>query len=79
MQLLSKAKSLYGEISSAFHRIEEKSSSIGCEPYDMSELQNYMMDLKDLLIKEKDDYNVSSDLGKVIVMDIFVNYLNYLH
>nr|GMD13682.1 putative 1-phosphatidylinositol-3-phosphate 5-kinase FAB1C [Ipomoea batatas] len=57
-ELLSKAKSFYGEIASAFNRIEEKSSSIGCELYDTSELQNYMLDLKDLLMKEQEDYNV---------------------
>nr|GMD16700.1 putative 1-phosphatidylinositol-3-phosphate 5-kinase FAB1C [Ipomoea batatas] len=56
-ELLSKAKSFYGEIASAFNRIEEKSSSIGCELYDTSELQNYMLDLKDLLMKEQEDYN----------------------
>ncbi|VFQ66533.1 unnamed protein product [Cuscuta campestris] len=51
-ELLSKAKSLYAEITSSFHGIEEKS-----EPYDKSELHSYIMDLKDLLMKEKDDCN----------------------
>ncbi|CAH9104890.1 unnamed protein product [Cuscuta epithymum] len=50
-ELLSKVKCLYAEISSAFDGIEGKS-----EPFDMTELHNYIMDLKGLLMREKDDY-----------------------
>ncbi|XP_060214639.1 putative 1-phosphatidylinositol-3-phosphate 5-kinase FAB1C isoform X1 [Lycium barbarum] len=56
-ELLCKAKALYAEISSAFRRIEEKSSSLECELSDTTQLHDCIIELKDLLMKEKDDYH----------------------
>ncbi|XP_060184973.1 putative 1-phosphatidylinositol-3-phosphate 5-kinase FAB1C [Lycium barbarum] len=54
-ELLCKAKALYAEISSAFRRIEEKYSSH--EPSDKTELDDCIVELKDLLMKERIDYH----------------------
>nr|XP_016464783.1 PREDICTED: putative 1-phosphatidylinositol-3-phosphate 5-kinase FAB1C isoform X1 [Nicotiana tabacum] len=54
-ELLCKAKALYAEISSAFRRIEEKSSSLECQIY-TTQLNDCIVELKDLLMKEKNDY-----------------------
>ncbi|KAJ8562964.1 hypothetical protein K7X08_031416 [Anisodus acutangulus] len=56
-ELLCKAKALYAEISSAFLRIEEKSSSLEQDLSDKTELDDCIMELKDLLTKEKSNYH----------------------
>ncbi|XP_055800606.1 putative 1-phosphatidylinositol-3-phosphate 5-kinase FAB1C [Solanum dulcamara] len=56
-ELLCKAKALYAEISSAFQRIEEKNSSVEHDLSDKTELDDCIMELKDLLMKEKSDYH----------------------
>ncbi|MCD7450593.1 hypothetical protein HAX54_007389 [Datura stramonium] len=56
-ELLCKAKALYAEISSAFRRIEEKSSSLEHDLSDKTELDDCIMGLKDLLMKERSDYH----------------------
>ncbi|KAF3632732.1 putative 1-phosphatidylinositol-3-phosphate 5-kinase FAB1C [Capsicum annuum] len=55
-ELLCKAKALYAEISSAFRRIEDKSYSLEREPSDTTQLHDCILELKDLLMKEKNDY-----------------------
>ncbi|XP_015076071.1 putative 1-phosphatidylinositol-3-phosphate 5-kinase FAB1C [Solanum pennellii] len=56
-ELLCKAKALYAEISSAFRRIEEKSYPVECEPSDTTQLHDCIVELKELLMKEKNDYH----------------------
>ncbi|CAN4124939.1 unnamed protein product [Withania somnifera] len=56
-ELLCKAKALYTEISSAFRRIEEKTYSLECKPSDTTPFHDCIVELKDLLMKEKNDYH----------------------
>lgn len=56
-ELLCTAKALYAEISSAFRRIEEKSNSLECEPSETTQLHDLIVELTDLLMKEKNDYH----------------------
>lgn len=60
-QLLSKIETVYVKISDVLDRIEQKTTSFRNESSDKSELHNHIMDLKDLLNRERNDYNVSSD------------------
>ncbi|KAF8399016.1 hypothetical protein HHK36_014883 [Tetracentron sinense] len=48
---------LYTEIYDVLHSIEQKSTSFGHEPSDASEFQNRIMELKELLKKEKNKYD----------------------
>lgn len=61
MQLLRKAKSLYADISSAVQKFEEKSASVVCDWNNMYGLHNCILELKDMLMKEKNYWNVSTD------------------
>ncbi|KAJ8570232.1 hypothetical protein K7X08_006809 [Anisodus acutangulus] len=56
-ELLCKSKALYAEISSSFHWIEEKSSSLECELSYTTQLHDCIVELKDLLMKEKNNYH----------------------
>ena len=49
------------EISDVLSRIEHKSTSFRNEASDKSDLDDHIMELKDLLNRERNDYNVSSD------------------
>ncbi|KAL1806966.1 hypothetical protein ACET3Z_030034 [Daucus carota] len=77
-ELLSKQTTLYEEILGVLHRIEQKSTSLGLESSDRIELHSHIIELKDQLIKERDDSNCilqppskeSSELATV-TMDIF--------
>ncbi|CAK7326721.1 unnamed protein product [Dovyalis caffra] len=57
-ELLGKMETFYGEISGVLDGMEWRSKYFGSELSNTNELQNYIMELKDLLIKEKDDYKV---------------------
>ncbi|OIT05556.1 PREDICTED: putative 1-phosphatidylinositol-3-phosphate 5-kinase FAB1C [Nicotiana attenuata] len=84
-ELLCKAKALYAEISSAFRRIEEKSSSLEHEPSDKTEVHDCIMELKDLLVKEKSDYHdllqtadaETSEQGQIAVDILELNRLRH--
>uniref|UniRef100_A0A7N1A8F9 1-phosphatidylinositol-3-phosphate 5-kinase n=3 Tax=Kalanchoe fedtschenkoi TaxID=63787 RepID=A0A7N1A8F9_KALFE len=54
-ELLSKAETLYAEVSSVLHSIEQKSTA-GRDPSDANELLGHVMDLKDLADKENNHY-----------------------
>ncbi|KAJ9708381.1 hypothetical protein PVL29_000432 [Vitis rotundifolia] len=56
-ELLSKMETLYVEISDVLDRIEQKTASFRNESSDKSELHNHIMELKDLLNRERNDYN----------------------
>lgn len=58
LQLLSKSEALYEEISGALQSIEQKSLS-GHELSARNELHNRIMELKEQLIIERNNYNVS--------------------
>lgn len=57
---MSKVEALYTEITDVLNRFEQKSISFAHKSVDTSELHKHIMDLKDQLAKEKDDYNVST-------------------
>ncbi|CBI26914.3 unnamed protein product, partial [Vitis vinifera] len=56
-ELLSKIETVYVKISDVLDRIEQKTTSFRNESSDKSELHNHIMDLKDLLNRERNDYN----------------------
>jgi 1-phosphatidylinositol-3-phosphate 5-kinase len=58
LQLVGKMETLYAEISDVLDSLEEKCKSFGHEWSDTNELQDHIMGLKDLLKKERNDYNV---------------------
>ncbi|XP_049392810.1 putative 1-phosphatidylinositol-3-phosphate 5-kinase FAB1C [Solanum stenotomum] len=84
-ELLCKAKALYAEISSAFRRIEEKRSSLEHDLSDKPELDDCIMELKDLLMKEKSDYHdllqtadaETSERGQAVVDILELNRLRH--
>ncbi|KAF8390053.1 hypothetical protein HHK36_024574 [Tetracentron sinense] len=57
VELLNKAEFLYTEIFNVLNSIGQKSTSSVHEPLNMSESQNHIMELKDLLKKERNEYN----------------------
>ncbi|PQP96235.1 putative 1-phosphatidylinositol-3-phosphate 5-kinase FAB1C [Prunus yedoensis var. nudiflora] len=75
-ELMGKMETLYAEISDVLDCMEEKNRSFGREM--SSELQNHIMELKDLLKKERNDYIgflqpafvETSEPGQMAVVDI---------
>ncbi|XAR52497.1 1-phosphatidylinositol-3-phosphate 5-kinase [Bertholletia excelsa] len=55
-EILSKMEALYTELLTVLDHIAQKSLSVGQEKSGLSELHNYVMELKDLAINERDDY-----------------------
>ncbi|KAK9277105.1 hypothetical protein L1049_006644 [Liquidambar formosana] len=56
-ELMSKTEILYAEITDVLDSFEQKSASAGHESLDMSELHNHILELKDLVRKERNNYN----------------------
>ncbi|KAL0000184.1 hypothetical protein SO802_019786 [Lithocarpus litseifolius] len=56
-ELVHKMETLYAEISDVLDSLEEKCKSFGNECSDKNDLQGHIMELKDLLKKERNDYN----------------------
>lgn len=56
---MGKMESLYAEISDVLDRMEDKSQSFGHELSDTRELLNHILELKDLVKKERNDHIVS--------------------
>ena len=56
---MGKMETLYAEISDVLDRMEDKSQSFGHELSDTRELLNYILELKDLVKKERNDHIVS--------------------
>ncbi|XP_042500010.1 putative 1-phosphatidylinositol-3-phosphate 5-kinase FAB1C [Macadamia integrifolia] len=56
-ELSKKKDSLYAEIFDVLQSIEKKSTSIGHEPTDMAVFHNRVMELTELLSKEKNEYD----------------------
>lgn len=67
---MEKMKALYLEISGLLDSIEQKSAIFGKEFIVMRELQNYILELKELVKKEKTDYNVSSGAAYLLVCNV---------
>ncbi|GAA0159160.1 kinase [Lithospermum erythrorhizon] len=57
MEISRKVELLYTEISSVLRCIEEKCSSYGSGIHDPNELINHIMELYDLLVKERNEYS----------------------
>ncbi|PON78735.1 Chaperonin Cpn60/TCP-1 family [Parasponia andersonii] len=55
-ELMGKMETLYAEISDVLDVMEDKSRSFGNELSDTSDLQNHILELKDLVKKERNDY-----------------------
>ncbi|XP_030956579.1 putative 1-phosphatidylinositol-3-phosphate 5-kinase FAB1C isoform X2 [Quercus lobata] len=56
-ELVRKMETLYAEISDVLDSLEEKCKAFGNECSDTNDLQGHIMELKDLLKKERNDYN----------------------
>lgn len=59
-QLMVKMETLYAEIYDVLEGMGHKSNSIGCESSDTIDLKNHILELKDQLKKERNDYMVST-------------------
>lgn len=70
LEFVSKVEALYTEITDVLNRFEQKSISFAHKSVDTSELHKHIMDLKDQLAKEKDDYNGFLKPGHTL-FDIF--------
>lgn len=53
-----KMETSYVEVSDVLNSIEQKSNSAGCQSSNASDLSNHMMELREQIRKERDDYNV---------------------
>uniref|UniRef100_A0A3N7FK44 1-phosphatidylinositol-3-phosphate 5-kinase n=2 Tax=Populus trichocarpa TaxID=3694 RepID=A0A3N7FK44_POPTR len=56
-ELLGKMETFYGEIFGVLDSMEQRSKYFGSELSDTNELQNRIMELKDQLVKEKNNYS----------------------
>ncbi|XP_022776379.1 putative 1-phosphatidylinositol-3-phosphate 5-kinase FAB1C [Durio zibethinus] len=65
-ELMLKMEMLYGEVSDVLDSIEQKSNSAGCQSSNASELPYHIMELRDQIRKERNDYN---SLLQPIVME----------
>lgn len=61
-------ENLYLGMSDVLDNVEQKSMFLGHESLDTSELRNYIKDLKDLLKKERSDYDVRFKLLAAILL-----------
>ncbi|KAJ6324359.1 hypothetical protein OIU76_011626 [Salix suchowensis] len=68
-ELLGKMETFYGEISGVLDSMEQRSIYFGGELSDNNELQSHIRELKDQLLKEKDDYNVMLQLAVMESLD----------
>ncbi|XP_044488390.1 putative 1-phosphatidylinositol-3-phosphate 5-kinase FAB1C [Mangifera indica] len=55
-ELLVKMETVYAEISYVLEGMEQKSSSVGCETSNTTDLKNHILALKDQIKKERNDY-----------------------
>ena len=62
-------------MSGVLHNIEEKLLSFGHEFSGVSELHNHVIELKDLLIKENNSYNVSASISHGVFDSKFLHEL----
>ncbi|XP_061991832.1 putative 1-phosphatidylinositol-3-phosphate 5-kinase FAB1C isoform X1 [Rosa rugosa] len=77
-ELMGKMETLYAEISDILDCMEEKNRSFGCEMSGAGGLQNHIVELKDQLKKERNDYIgflqpafvETSELGQMAVVDV---------
>ncbi|KAL4574422.1 hypothetical protein LXL04_021254 [Taraxacum kok-saghyz] len=77
-ELLSKIEGLYEEILDVLNGIESKSTSFENDVPDSDELSNHVMELKDQLSKERQDYIEILQSGGEEAMDVFeVNRLRH--
>lgn len=60
---MGKMETVYAEISDVLDFMEEKNRSFGCEMSGTIELQHHILELKDLLKKERNYYIVSAKLS----------------
>lgn len=55
-----KMETFYAEVSDALDSIEQKSKSAICHSSNGSDLPNHILELRDQIHKERNDYNVST-------------------
>lgn len=72
MQIIGKMESLYAEISDIVDRMELKSKLSTQESSDSSEVQSHIMQLKELIQKERSDYIVSAENNLNMINMLFV-------
>ena len=65
---MGKMETLYAEISDVLDGMEDKNRSFGCEMSGAGGLQNHIMELKDQLRKERNDYIVSINFSVVVIL-----------
>lgn len=71
VQLMGKMRTMYEEISVMLNRMEERSSLLDPEQSEASDLQSRVLGLKDQLVKEKDEYDVSVHCSASSVFPLF--------
>lgn len=82
---MGKMETLYAEISDILDSIEDKIRSLGQESLDTNELENHVMELKDLLRKQRIDYIVSRQciitfpLSLQVLCDLSLSIEQLLH
>lgn len=65
LQLLTKSEVLYEEISSVFQSIEQKCTYLENESSARNELHNHMVEFKEQLINERNNYKVSDHVHTI--------------
>ncbi|KAL8120754.1 putative 1-phosphatidylinositol-3-phosphate 5-kinase FAB1C [Apium graveolens] len=83
IEILSKQEALYEEILGVLYSIEQKSTSLRHQSFDRNELHNHIIELKDQLIKERDDFDCiyrrpSKDSSESVPVTLDVFELNRL-
>ncbi|XVE74717.1 hypothetical protein DITRI_Ditri12bG0039900 [Diplodiscus trichospermus] len=56
-ELMVKMEMLYAEVSDVLDSIEQKSNSVGCQSSNACELSHHIMELRDQIRKDRNDYN----------------------
>ncbi|CAN0873593.1 Putative 1-phosphatidylinositol-3-phosphate 5-kinase FAB1C [Linum grandiflorum] len=69
-ELFSKVEIFYTEISNVLDSLEERSKSYGCQLSEATELQKHILDLKVQLVKERNNYSVSSTENILVILFI---------
>ena len=72
LQILNKQEALYEEILGLLYKIEQRSTSLGQESSTRNELYKHIIELKDQLIKERDDSQVSMQIQYVYTVRLGV-------
>lgn len=61
LQIMGKMETLYAEISDILDSMEDKTRFLGQESSDTTDLQNHVLEMKDLVKRERVDFIVSTE------------------